>query len=207
MPLIGDYIRQVMSPSVPKLPPRKGLDLDQPWHAADPIPAPEAVASDGESAWALWNEVSQQHEQKFAPTSPMTMRPTAPGTLGPGERAWAPTQPGGRAPILPARQPEPQPLFTLDAAMLVARKNNRVCPRPVRWTEFFAMLPPHKTLRGRQLPPAPATGPAWNVTPALTKRLCFREHIEWAERAGMLEGVMAFMQSMREDEWLHMGED
>jgi hypothetical protein len=199
----------VMTPSVPKVPPRKGADLDQAWHAADPIPAAEAIASDGDSAWALWNEVSKQHEQRFAPTAPMTVPPSSretPATLSPGERAWAMTLPADRASILPTRRSK-EPLFTLDTAMLVARKNNRVCPRPVRWTEFFAMLPPHKTVRGQQLPPAPATGPAWDVTPALTKRLCFREHIEWAERAGMLESVMAFMQSMREDEWLHMGED
>ena len=196
-----------MSPSAPKLPTRKATDLEQPWHAADPIPTADAVHSDGESAWALWNEVSRQHEQKFAPTAPMTMLPTAPATLHPRERAWASTQPAERGAVLPVRQREAQPLFTLDSAMLVARKNNRVCPRPVRWTEFFAMLPPRKTLRGQQLPPAPATGPAWDVTPALTKRLCFREHIEWAEGAGMLEAVMAFMQSMREDEWLHMGQD
>src|SRR6185369_10332892 len=116
-------------------------DLDQPWHAADPIPAPDAVHSDGDSAWAMWNEVSKQHEQKFAPTAPMTVHPTAPASLSPGERAWAPTQPPDRAPVLPTPQREKQPLFTLDAAMLVARKNNRVCPRPVRWTEFVAMLP------------------------------------------------------------------
>jgi hypothetical protein len=45
------------------------------------------------------------------------------------------------------------------------------------------------------------------VTPPLTKRLCFREQIEWAEAAGLLESVMAFMQSMSEQDWLHMGED
>src|ERR671938_640584 len=57
------------------------------------------------------------------------------------------------------------------------------------------MLPPRKTLRGQQMPPAAVTGPAWDVTPALTKRLCFREQIEWAERVGVLEAVMVFMQS------------
>ena len=190
-----------MSPSGPKLPKRKGVDLDQPWNAADPIPAAEAVHEDGDTAWAMFNELSRQHEAKFAPTAPMTMPP-------PAERAWATTLPAdAAAPTLPVVKRPAQPVFTLDAAMLVARKNNRVCPRPARWTEFHAMLPPHKTMRGQLLPPAPATGHAWEVTPALTKRLCFREHIEWAERAGLLEAAMAFMQTMREDEWLHMGQD
>jgi hypothetical protein len=117
------------------------------------------------------------------------------------------TQPaGGRAPLRPAA-PRAQSPFTLEAAMLVARRNNRVCPRPVRWAEFSAMLPPRKTARGQQKPPAPVIGAAWKVTPPLTKRLHFREQIEWAESAGMLEAAIAFIQSMREDEWLHMGED
>jgi len=191
-----------MTRSGPKLPPRPGGGLDQPWHAADPIPVPEVVQNDSDTAWEMFDELARQQEARFAPTAPMTMPP---GMLSAAEGAWAPTQPGARAPLQAARR-APQPLFTLDAAMLVARKNNRVCPHPVRWTEFFAMLPPRKTARGQQLPPAPVTGPAWDVTPALIKRLCFREHIEWAESAGLLEAAMAFMQSMREDEWLHMSE-
>jgi hypothetical protein len=190
-----------MTPS--KLPPRKSADLDQPWQAGDSIPAPEAVDSNGDSAWDLWNEVRQQHEARFAPTAPMTV----PGPMPAGETAWAVTQPGHRAPVLPPARAPAQPLFTLEAAMLVARKNNRVCPRPQRWAEFSAMLPPRKTLRGQQLPPVPVTGAAWSMTAPLTKRLCFREQIEWMERAGLLEPAMAFMQALREDEWLHMGED
>lgn len=192
-----------MSPSGPKLPPRRKGDLDQPWQAGDSIPAPVAVSSDGDSAWALWNEVRSQQEARFAPTAPMSI----PSPLSTHERAWAVTQPGARVPLPPPARPPAQAAFTLDAAMLVARKNNRVCPRPQRWEQFSAMLPPRKTLRGQALPPVPATGAAWSVTPPLTKRLCFREQIEWAERAGLLEAVMAFMQTMREDEWLHMGED
>ncbi|HET8748531.1 MAG TPA: hypothetical protein VFM98_23250 [Ramlibacter sp.] len=190
-----------MTRSGPKPPARPAGGLDQPWYAGDPIPVPEVVQSDGDTAWQMFNEIARQHDARFAPTAPMTVPPPA---LGDG--AWAVTQPALRAP-LQAQKRAAQPLITLDAAMLVARRNNRVCPRPVRWTEFFALLPPRKTARGELRPPAPVTGPAWDVTPPLTKRLCFREHIEWAESAGLLESAMAFMQSMREDEWLHMGED
>lgn len=161
-------------------------DLERPWLPGDSIPAPEAIHEDGDSGWALWNEISRQHERRFARTAPMT-RPLA---ASPAPRA-----------------PQAQALFTLEAAMLVARRNNRVCPRPQRWDAFMVLLPPRKTLRGSAQPPAPPTGAAWAMTPSLTKRLCFREHIEWAERAGLLEEVMAFMQSMAEEDWLHMGED
>lgn len=189
----------------PKKSPRN-RDLDRPWEAGDSIPAPEALHDDGDTGWALWNEVNQQHDRRFAHTAPMTQPPG----MRPEEIAWAATQPAGstllrNVPLVP--KAAEKPLFSLESAMLVARRNNRVCPRPERWDEFMQLLPAKKTLRGSQQPPAPATGAAWAVTPSLTKRLCFREQIEWAERAGVLESVMAFMQSMSEEEWLHMGED
>lgn len=185
--------------------PARSKDLDRPWEAGDSIPAPEALHQDGDTGWALWNEASQQQERRFADTAPMTQPPG----MTPEEIGWAATQPAGGAlrkrPAMPRRIEKP--LFTLDAAMLVARKNNRVCPRPPQWDAFMQLLPARKSMRGTQQPPAPATGAAWTVTPALTKRLCFREQIEWAEQAGVLEAVMQFMQSMPEEEWLHMGED
>lgn len=184
-------------------PPRKPgrtPDLDQPWDPGDAIAQPEAVHHDGESAWAMWNELAQRHEARFAQTRPMTV----PSPLSSEQRAWADTEPAAAAVSHGARSAAP--LFTLDTAMLVARRNNRVCPRPERWAELAALLPARKTLRGWQQPPAPVTGGAWAVTPPLTKRLCFREQIEWAEREGVLENLMAFMQAMREEDWLHMGE-
>lgn len=187
----------------PRPKPASKQGLDRPWEAGDSIPVPEAVHQDGDSAWALWHEVAQQHERRFADTAPLTRPPG----MTTEEAAWAPTlPPGAAARKPPQRRKEAEPLFTLEAAMLVARRNNRVCPRPQRWDEFTAMLPVRKTLRGVQQPPAAPTGAAWAVTPPLTKRLCFREQIEWAERAGALESIMAFMQSLPEEEWLHMGE-
>ena len=187
-----------------KKPARPSKSLEHRWEAGDSIPAPEALHSDGDTAWALWNEVNNQHNRRFEHTQPMTQPPG----MTPEEVSWAATQPAGNA-LRPKQAPRrvEAPLFTLEAAMLVARKNNRVCPRPERWDEFTKLLPLKKSLRGNQKPPAPATGAAWAVTPALTKRLCFREQIEWAEREGVLEPVMQFMQSMSEEEWLHMGED
>jgi len=194
-----------MASTPPKKTGRRSGDLDRPYEAGDSIPAPEALHHDGDTAWAMFNEVQQQHERRFQETAPMTQPPG----MTPEEVSWAATQPAGGV-VLPKRMPRKsveQPLFTLEGAMLVARRNNRVCPRPERWDEFMKLLPVKKSMRGSQQPPAPPTGAAWAVTPALTKRLCFREQVEWAERAGALESVMAFMQSMAEEEWLHMGED
>lgn len=189
-------------PPPPKKKPAGKDDLDRPWVPGDSIPAAEAVHNDNESGWDLWNEATQVHERKFMPTAPMSV----PAKLSGENPDWAATQPAGSQ-SRPAVPQKSQPLFTLESAMLVARRNNRVCPRPERWNELSKLLPPRKTLRGAQQPPVPVTGPAWMVTPALTKRLCFREQIEWAETQGVLENVVAFMQSMSEQEWLHMGED
>jgi hypothetical protein len=163
------------------------------------MPALEAVQSDGESAWALWHQVARQHEAGFAPTQPLTV----PLHLKPEEMAWAPTQPA--APLRAARR-EPQQLVTLEAAILLARRNNRVCPRPERWTEFRKLLPARKTASGVSQPPPALTGAQWETMPSLTKRMLFRDHIEWAEHTGVLAAALAFMQGMAEKDWLHMGE-
>ncbi|MDB5861354.1 MAG: hypothetical protein JWQ76_5043 [Ramlibacter sp.] len=192
------------APKNPKTSPSRGPGgaLDLPYALGDKIPAPEAVERNGESVWALWSEVNQQHERRFADTAPASElhRPAE-------DQGWAKTRPASSLEAPRARKPEAQPLFTLDAAMLVARRNNRVCPRAARWEELHALLPARQTPRGVQTPPAPPTGPVWSKTAPLTKRLLFREHIEWAEAQGVLESLMAFMQSMPETDWLHMGED
>ena len=47
-------------------------------------------------------------------------------------------------------------------------------------------------------------GAAWNTVAPLGKRLCFREHLEWAERQGVLVEVFALIKSLTEEEWFHM---
>lgn len=196
-------MRDAMATSKPNPKTGRKDDLERPWVAGDAIPVPDAVHRAPESGWALWNEVAQQHEARFAETAPMS----GPAGMDAHDQAWATTLPAGALAAKAVPRRPPQPLFTLEGAMIVARRNNRVCPRPERWNAFSELLPARKTLRGVQAPPAPVTGPAWAVTPSLSKRLCFREQIEWAEREGVLESVMAFMQGMSEEDWLHMGED
>lgn len=190
--------------AAPKTPPPSRPAPEFDLHAAlgEKLPAPEVIEQNGESVWALWSEVNKQHENRFADTAPAStlQRPS----VDPG---WAKTQPMEVPVTLKQRAVEAQPLFTLEAAMLVARRNNRVCPRPERWQEMHGLLPARRTPRGVQQPPAPPLGPAWTITAPLTKRLLFREHVEWAEAQGVLENIMSFMQQMPESDWLHMGED
>ncbi len=186
-------------PGAKPAPYKKG-DLDRPFVPGDSIPAPLVVEKSADSGWALWEEINKQQERRFADTQPASSTHSLTGE----ERGWART-----APVeLPPREGMPrqkQPVLNIDAAMLVARRNNRVCPRQERWEEFYRLLLAQQPA-GKAKPPAPATGAAWSVTPSLTKRLCFREQVEWADRHGLLGPVMEFMVALDEGEWFHMGE-
>jgi len=47
---------------------------------------------------------------------------------------------------------------------------------------------------------------AWHGTPALFKIVRLREHLEWADRHGVLPEVATFLESLEESDWLHFGE-
>lgn len=151
----------------------------------DSLPLPE-VREGGESTWELWHEAARELEAAFAPTEPSAAAPLAPTprTAEPAPQA------------LPGR-------LGADTAMVVARRNNRVCPQPALWTQLYEELGgPHAD----DLPPPPVERWLWSKLSSLQKRLFFREYVEWAERHGKLAHVMAFMARLGEADWLHMGE-
>ena len=182
-------------------------DTEGAWSPGDSIPAPEVVQKESDSVWEMWTEESERHDQRFRDTVPAP----APVRLPPEESCWANTLPVDEltgAPAVSAQPAAQRPApVSLEGALRLARRNSRICPRPERWDQFAAMLPPRKTLRGVQHPPAAITGAAWAGTPDRVKRICFREQLEWAERVGMLQKAMDFMQALREEEWLHAGEE
>lgn len=152
----------------------------------DSLPVPE-VREGGESTWALWHEASRKLDEAFAPTEP-----SMPASLSTDSRARESVPPSrhGGAP-------------TADALMVTARRNNRVCPRPLLWIQLY------HTLEGRgyvDLPPPPVEPWQWTKLSHLQKRLRFREHIDWAERHGKLAVVAGFIDGLAESDWLHMGE-
>ena len=181
---------------------RSGLDL--PYQPGDAIPKPEVVERTGDSAWAQFNDLIDQQDAKFADTVPGMQQPFAASTQDP---MFAPTRPIGLSAERNDASPDAIPAtITLDVVMLEARKRNRVCPRPRRWLQVYEMLPNKHEVNGRQHPPPPMVGPVWNSEAPLAKRLCFREHLEWAERHGALIEVFAIMKSLTEEEWFHMDE-
>jgi hypothetical protein len=168
---------------------------NDPYVRGDPISTPDAEERNTDSIWDLWHRTHKAHEAGFAETAP------AAGQASP-TRSFAPTQPIGigRAPVpIPTRAPRP---LTLQDAMVEARRNNRVCPKPPRWQELYALLPDRTATQ----PTPPLLGPAWHATPSLSKRMCLREQLAWAEAKGTLPEVLSFLKQLPEEDWHHMGE-
>jgi hypothetical protein len=141
----------------------------------------------GESAWELWQEASRRLDLAFAPTEPSSAAPMA-------------TESGTEEPLEISTRSH---LLNAHSLMVLARRNNRVCPRPALWTQLYQLLDgerhPHL-----QAPPVQAW--LWPKLSGLQKRLRFREHVEWAERHGRLEQVARFMGALAETDWVQMGE-
>jgi hypothetical protein len=173
---------------------RKDSSQD-PYGHGDPIPAPDADERDTDSIWDLWHKTHKAHEAGFAETAPATVGASP-------EHVFAPTQPVGlgRAPApMPTRAPK---ALTLQDAMVEARRNNRVCPKPERWKQLYEMLPQRTATQ----PTPPLLGVSWNATPSLSKRMCLREHLAWAEAKGALPELLAFLKDLPEEDWHHMGD-
>ena len=195
-----------------KPPPAKATDFGGLYLPGDPIPKPDAVEANSDSAWALFNELKGRQEARYAQTAPGGL--TVPGSLASrvanGDQRYAATEPARLAqhPAAPASRPAPKSVApTVDDAMLEARRNNRVCPLPLQWKLMYELLPARTDANGRREPTPPInTAAAWRSTPSLSKRMCLREQIEWSAANGCLDAVHHFLSSMKEDEWHHMGE-
>lgn len=164
--------------------------LPVPFDPSDRAPAPEAVEKNTDTTWDLFESLAHpKGEPPYAPTAPATV----PAAL----TANASTQPVPR----PAAKN-----VTVDEVMVEARRNNRLCPMPLAWQHVYEMLPnrvhgPH----GWQ-PQPPLSGSALVMTPSLAKRMCLRDHIEWADRHGCLDAVHLYLKGLPESDWHHMGD-
>ena len=178
-------------------PANRSPDTINPYVRGDPIPKVEAIEKDTDTTWAEFANLAAADNRRFADTAPASK-----GFSDTEVRAYAPTTP---APLqnLNARPADPVVReLTVVEVMVEARKNNRVCPKPEKWQQLYDMLPGRKPSE----PPPPLVGAAWNGTPSIPKRMCFREHIEWAAGQGALQQVYTYMKSLPESDWHHMGE-
>ena len=77
---------------------------------------------------------------------------------------------------------------------------NRICPQPNKWNEFWHLLG-----CPRDMPPFVLSG--WAFSTNREKRTRFREQLEYASAAGLLEGANGFVLSLGPQEWHTCQED
>jgi hypothetical protein len=145
---------------------------------------------------------------QFADTEPAS---TSPFSLSTDADFDAPTEP---MPLTPAKAAKPSfadiPELSLSLApqeageyelMAEIRKENRVCPQPTRWLEFYRVL--QDAAGNKPLPAPPLTGSAWAATPPSAKRMCFREQAEWAVKHGCVVQAYNFLEKLPKNDWLY----
>jgi hypothetical protein len=134
-------------------------------------------------------------------TEPSTLPMVPPGD----EAAYAPTEPQALANVRPPVETlSLAPLqITLYDLMAEIRKDNRVCPQPTRWLEFYRLL--EEAAGGARLPSPPLVGSAWASTPSIAKRMCFREQVEWTASHRCMNMAHQFLKSLKDSEWHYMG--
>jgi hypothetical protein len=146
---------------------------------------------------------------QFADTEPAS---TLPLTLSTDADFDAPTEPmplGAAKPAKPSIADIPELNLSLAAQeageyelMAELGKDNRVCPQPTRWLEFYRVLQDAAGPSGK-LPTPPLTGSAWAATPPSAKRMCFREQAEWAVKNGCVVKAYEFLDKMGKSDWLY----
>ncbi|MGV3572164.1 MAG: hypothetical protein ACO1PB_16320 [Ramlibacter sp.] len=138
----------------------------------------------------------------FADTEPMQNLSLA------TDDQYAATEPAPLAADKPAAKPVPEPLglslAPIEAGeyelMAELRKDNRVCPLPSRWLEFYRVLEENNR-RKAAMPSTPLTGSAWSSTPTSAKRMCMREQADWAVANGCVTPAYEFLKALPPSDW------
>jgi len=95
-------------------------------------------------------------------------------------------------------------VVNVEATLVLAQQNGRVCPRPIHWVKLYRMLPGRYDTPLGPEPPPPLLESGPNA-PALLKTLRLKAHIRWAAAHGALREIHAFLAALREQDWIHAG--
>jgi len=97
-------------------------------------------------------------------------------------------------------------MATLETVLAQIQANNRVCPMPQKWQQLYELLPNKRRAGAGWEPSLPLILAAWDNTPAMSKMLRLREHIEWAAAHNCIDEVHTFLEALPEEQWHHVGE-
>jgi hypothetical protein len=97
-------------------------------------------------------------------------------------------------------------MVAVEETLAVCQSSDRVCPQPQRWNQLYELLPGRTLVGAGWEPPLPLILGAWWDTPDMSKFSRLRVHIEWAAKEGVLDTVHAFLASLSESDWHHVGE-
>jgi hypothetical protein len=96
---------------------------------------------------------------------------------------------------------------TLESLSAYCQSRRRLVPKPERWNELYQMLRnTRQKPSGGWEPPLPLILAAWHHSMPLEKKLRFKEHLTWANDQGQIAEIGAFLRSLPEDNWCHLGE-
>ena len=89
---------------------------------------------------------------------------------------------------------------TLEALWKYCMSNNRVCPMPMKWNDFFNMLKEHENLD------LPLILNGWEMSSPLEKNLRFKDHIQSADDNNQIGEIGKYLRSLKEEDWAHYEE-
>ncbi len=89
---------------------------------------------------------------------------------------------------------------TFESLWKYCTSNNRACPMPMKWNDFFNMLNDHEKLD------LPLILNGWEMSSPLEKNLRFKYHIQSAIKNNQLDEIGKYLSSLKEEDWAHYGE-
>ncbi len=91
----------------------------------------------------------------------------------------------------------------LAALLTFVQSEDRVCPRPMNWQDFWTSLPNAKRTDEGWEPAPPIVLSAWRGASNAAKADRLREHIEWAALHGGLDAADTFLRGLPIEAWHH----
>lgn len=93
----------------------------------------------------------------------------------------------------------------LESLLLYCQSNGRVCPVPQTRNHLYQLLPGSRQVGVGWVTPLPLILAAWWEASDDEKRGRLAEHLQWASEHGALQSVCAYLHSLPEEQWHHMG--